>query len=73
LENRVEQIENSIRNGRKSRGIRLNSKRAWKSAKKIWMEHARYLGPMKRPNLWIIGVDEEEEIQTKGIDTCLIE
>jgi predicted nucleic acid-binding Zn-ribbon protein len=30
LVNRVEQIENSIRNRRQSRGIRPNSKRSWK-------------------------------------------
>jgi hypothetical protein len=23
---------------------------------------------MKRPNLWIMGIEEVEEIQTKGID-----
>jgi hypothetical protein len=28
---------------------------------------------MKRPNLWIMGVEEGEEIQTKGTDTYSIE
>jgi hypothetical protein len=28
---------------------------------------------MKRPNLWIMGVEEGEEIQTKSIDNYSIE
>jgi hypothetical protein len=31
---------------------------------KIWIEYAF----IKRPNLWIMGIQEGEEIQTKGID-----
>jgi hypothetical protein len=28
---------------------------------------------MKRPNLWIMGVEEEEETQTKGTDNYSVE
>jgi hypothetical protein len=35
------------------------------------MEHARLLEHHKRPNLSIMGTEQGEEIQTKGIDNLL--
>jgi hypothetical protein len=43
LMNRMEQVKNSVRNGRQRRGSISNSQRPWKNAKKIWKEHARSL------------------------------
>jgi uncharacterized coiled-coil protein SlyX len=69
LVNRGEQVENRV-SGTEDKVDELDQtvKNHWRMLRKYEYSMHDIWDTIKRPNPWIIGIEEGEEIQTKGVD-----
>jgi hypothetical protein len=67
--NRVDQVENRVSGtGNKVEELDQTVKTTWKMLRKYEWYMQDIWDTTKRQNLWIIGIEEGEEIQTNAID-----